>query len=137
MAFAAGLTGALAASPVCAAEAKPEKAQGPTSVELPPFFAPMTVDGQLVSYAYLTIALTPASASKVVDIRAKMAFLLDAFLREANRGSIVKADDPKSVDTDALKIRLLERMKTILPPGTVTDLKFPEVAVTPVHPDER
>ena len=42
--------------------------------------------------------------------------------------------DPKSVDTVALKARLLVRLNQLLPKGTVSDLKFQQIVMTPVQP---
>ena len=130
---AAALAAALVVSPVeHVFGAEPAKDQGPTNVELPPFLAPMLIDNRLESYAYITIALTPASREKMLAIREKMPFVRDAFLREVNKGSIVKTDDPKSVDTVALKARLLARLDQILPKGTVSELKFQQIVLTPI-----
>ena len=132
---AAALAAALMVSPFeHAFGAEPAKDQGPTDVELPPFLAPMLIDNRLESYAYITITLTPVSREKMLAIREKMPFVRDAFLREVNKGSIVKADDPKSVDTVALKARLLVRLNQLLPRGTVSDLKFQQIVMTPVQP---
>ena len=118
-----------------AAGAEPApKDQGPTNVELPPFLAPMVIDNRLENYAYITIVLTPVSREKMLAIREKMPFIQDAFLREVNKGSIVRTDDPKAVDTVALKARLLVRLNQLLPKGTVSDLKFRQIAITPVQP---
>src|SRR5882757_10779997 len=95
-----------------------------TNVELPAFLAPMLIGNRLEQYAYITVALTPANREKMLAIREKMPFLRDAFLREVNKASIVKTDDPKTVDTVALKARLLVRVNQILPKGSVSDLKF-------------
>ena len=119
---------------VGAEPAAKDKDQGPTNVELPPFLAPMLIDNRLESYAYITITLTPVSREKMLAIREKMPFLQDAFLREVNKGSIVKADDPKSVDAVALKARLLVRLNQLLPRGTVSDLKFQQIVMTPIQP---
>jgi hypothetical protein len=121
-----------ASGPVGAAEngAKPD---GLVDVELPAIFAPMIVDARLESYAYLTIALTPARADKVLVIREKVPFLQDAFLRELNKGSIVKAGDPKSVDVEAVKARLIARVKQVLPEGTISDLKLEQIVVAPLE----
>ena len=118
-----------------AAGAEPApKDQGPTNVELPPFLAPMLIDNRLESYAYITITLTPANREKMLAIREKMPFIQDAFLREVNKASIVKTDDPKAVDVAALKARLLVRLNQLLPKGTVSDLKFQQIVMTPVQP---
>ena len=117
-----------------ASAAENAKDQGPTDVELPPILAPMVVDNRLENYSYITIALSPASRDKALVIREKMPFLQDAFVREMNKGSIAKSGDPKAVDTAALKPRLLARMNQILPGGTVADLKFQQIVLTPIQP---
>jgi hypothetical protein len=109
--------------------------QGPVDVELPPILAPMVVGTRLESYAYITVALVPSGPDKVLGIREKVPFLRDAFLRELNKTSIVKADDPKAVDDAAVKTRLTERAKQILPAGTISELKLQQVVITPVQPE--
>src|ERR1700704_52599 len=110
------------------------KDQAVTNVELPAFLAPMLKGNRLEQYAYITIALTPANREKMLAIREKMPFLRDAFLREVNKASIVKGDDPKTVDTVALKARLLVRVNQILPKASVSDLKFQSIQMTPIQP---
>ena len=112
--------------------AEPAKDQPVTDVELPAFLAPMLNGNRLEMYAYITIALTPANREKMLAIREKMPFLRDAFLREVNKASIVKADDLKTVDTVALKTRLLLRVDQIFPKGTVSDLKFQRIVLTSI-----
>jgi hypothetical protein len=125
---------AMAAVPAAAAEeAKP--ADGPVSVELPQILAPMVVQGRLRGYAYLTIALTPAARDKVLLLREKVPFIQDAILREVNKGSIAKADDPGAVDIEATKARILARLGKVLPAGTVSDLAFEKVVMAPVQPE--
>ena len=132
--FLALAAAALQPSMAWAAEAAPKDDQGPVDVELPPMLAPMVVGNRLDSYAYITIALAPAARDKVLDIREKVPFLRDAFLRELNKGSIVKADDPKAVDEAAVKSRLTARVKQILPVGTVSEVKLEQIVITPVQP---
>jgi flagellar basal body-associated protein FliL len=107
--------------------------EGPSDVEMPPLLAPMIVDNRLDSYAYITIQLTPASRDKVFLIREKVPFLQDGFLREVNKGPIGKANDPKAVDQEALKKRLLDRLNQILPKNTVSDLKFEQIVLSPIQ----
>ena len=129
------LAAALMVAPVeraLGAEPATAKDQVVTNVELPAFLAPMLIGNRLESYAYITVSLTPANREKMLTIREKMPFLRDVFLREVNKGSIVKVDDPKTVDTVALKARLLLRVDQILPKGTVSDLKFQQIVMTPV-----
>lgn len=103
--------------------------QGPVDIQLPPILAPMVVANRLQGYAYITVSLAPSGRDKVVAIREKMAFLQDAFLREVNKLPIIKADDPKAVDADAVKSRLLARMNQILPAGTVAELKLEQIVL--------
>jgi len=120
-------------SQALAAEATNTKDRGPVDVELPPILAPMTVASRLESYAYITVALTPSSQATALVIREKMPFLQDAFLRELNKGSIVKADEANAVDAATVKTRLTARMNAILPSGTVTALKIEQIVVAPLR----
>ena len=121
------------ASPGEAAESA-AKAQDLVDVELPAIFAPMIVEQRLESYAYITVLLTPAAADKTLVIREKMPFLRDAFLRELNKGTIIKADDPKTIDAAAVKARLLVRLNQILAPGTVSELKLEPIQYSAIQP---
>jgi hypothetical protein len=129
-----GLAAMLAIPAHAAWTAENTKSQGITDVELPAILAPMVVENRLENYSYITIALSPVSREGALAIREKVPFLQDAFLREVNKASIVKAGDPKAVDTEALKPRLLARMNKILPPGTVADLKFERIVPAPMQP---
>jgi len=125
-----GASGAEAAKSAAAGDAQDD---GPTDVEMPPLIAPVIVDNRLDSYAYLTIELTPTARDKVFLIREKVPFLQDGFLREVNKAPIGKASDPKTVDQEALKKRLLARLNQILPAGTVSDLKFDQIVVSSIQ----
>lgn len=106
---------------------------GPVDVTLPTILAPMVVEARTENYAYITIVLKPAAPAGILAIREKVPFLQDAFLRELNGATIVKTDDPKSVDETALKARLIARMNQVLPAGTVAELKFQPIVVAPVQ----
>ena len=106
--------------------------RGPVDIQLPPILAPMVVTNRLDGYAYITVSLAPAGQDKVVVIRATMPFLQDAFLRELNQASIIKADDPKAVDAEGVKTRLRARMNQILPAGTVNELKLDQIVLSPL-----
>ena len=108
--------------------------EGPAEVVLPPIIAPMNVSGRLSGYAYITVAIHPVARDGILLIREKMPFLQDAFLRELNRGSILKVDDPKAVDEAAVNARLTERAKAVLPAGTVKDLAFQPIVIAPLVP---
>jgi len=120
--------------PVTGANAAEDaKDDGPTDVEMPPLLAPVVVENRLESYAYITVQLTPATRDKVFLIREKVPFLQDGFMREVNKAPIGKASDPKTVDQEALKKRLLARLNQILPKDTVSDLKFEQIVMSPVQ----
>ena len=133
----AGLIGLVFAG-LCASQARGAAAVdtttlGPVDVTMPTILAPMVADSRMENYAYITIVLKPATPAGVLTIREKVPFLQDAFLRELNGMPIVKADDPKSVDEEALKPRLLARVNQVLPAGTVAELKFEPIVVAPVQ----
>ena len=107
---------------------------GPVDIPMPRILAPLIVQNRLEGYAYITIVLAPSNRDKVGPIREKVPFLQDAFLRELNKTPIVKAEDPKVVDAEAVKARLIGRMNQILPKGTVTDLKLQQVELVPFAP---
>lgn len=120
--------------PVAGAKAAEDaKDGGPTDVEMPPLLAPVVVENRLETYAYITVQLTPATRDKVFLIREKVPFLQDGFVREVNKAPIGKASDPKTVDQEALKKRLLARLNQILPKDTVSDLKFEQIVMSPVQ----
>jgi len=124
---------ALGASEARAAAAVDTTTLGPVDVQMPTILAPMVIDNRIENYAYITIVLKPAAPAGILAIREKVPFLQDVFLRELNGATIVKADDPKSVDEAALKPRLIARMNQILPAGTVAELKFEPIVVAPVQ----
>ena len=124
---------ALGASEALAAAAVDTSTLGPVDVQMPTILAPMVTDNRIENYAYITIVLKPAAPAGILAIREKVPFLQDVFLRELNGATIVKADDPKSVDEAALKPRLIARMNQVLPAGTVAELKFEPVVVAPVQ----
>ena len=122
----------LAAAP---ARAEEGQAHAIPDIELPVLIAPMVVNGRLEHYAYITIALTPSSADHIFEVRNRVPYLQDAFLREVNRGTIVRADNPNEVDTVALKARLVARMRAVLPPDWVSAFKFEKIVVAQMRPE--
>jgi len=123
----------LGASQALAAAVGDTSNLGPVDVTLPTILAPMIVEARIENYAYVTIVLKPAAPAGILAIREKVPFLQDVFLRELNGATIVKADDPKSVDETALKARFLARINQILPAGTVAELKLEPIVVAPVQ----
>ena len=122
--------------PIAAADAAENAGKQPLAeVALPPILAPMAVQGRLQGYAHLTISVRPSGVAQVLVIREKVPFLQDAFLRELNKGSLVKSDEPGAVDVAATTQRLFARAKQILPPGSVSAVRITNLAYVPLAQD--
>jgi len=132
------LAALLAATPVVAetghGEAPAPPVQG-VSVDMPVLIAPMTVQGRLEGYAYLTVSLVMPSAGTIFEVRSKVPFLQDAFLRDVHKSSIVKAENPAEVDVEALRDRFIAHVNKIAVPGTVSDVVFQRTVVIPLKPE--
>jgi hypothetical protein len=66
-----------------------------------------------------------------VEIRDKLPFIQDAFVRDVNAAPIGKAGDPLAVDRDALATRLTAEARRIVGSRKVATITFVE---TPLHP---
>jgi hypothetical protein len=120
--------------PAFAADA-PKKAEEPgTHVEMPFLIAPMSQDGKLVGYAYISSKLVSSSPPASVEIREKLAFIQDAFVRDVNAAPIGKANDPQSVDTALLAGRLLSDARRIVGAAKVVSISFKQIQFAPLHP---
>src|SRR5471032_2125360 len=97
----------LAATPAPAAEPDPTAGAG-THIEMPFLMAPMNgADGKLAGYAYISSRITANSAVSANEVRDKIAFIQDVFVRDVNGPSIGKPDDPAQVNMQGLQARLL------------------------------
>ncbi len=109
-----------------------------TNVEMPFLMAPLVgSDGKLTGYAYISTRLTAASAAGALDVRDKIAFIQDAFVRDVNGAAVAKATDPSTVDNPALEARLLADAKRVMGPGKVASIAIVQLQVAPLHPDSR
>ena len=125
---------ALLTLPAFAADA-PKKVEEPgTHVEMPFLIAPMSEDGKLVGYAYISTKLVSSSPPASVEIREKLAFIQDAFVRDVNSAPIGKANDPRSVDTALLADRLIADARRIVGPAKVVSITFKQIQFAPLHP---
>jgi hypothetical protein len=131
------LLGLLIATPVLAAEktAPGEGAPG-TNLDLPVVIAPITVDGKLTGYAYVQSRLTGATAGDVIAVRDKIAFVLDAFVRDVNATPVTMASDPNQVDKDGLARRMLADARRIMGAGHVKSVMVTDVQIGPLHPTQ-
>lgn len=103
-------------------------------VEMPMLVAPITVNQRLYSYAYLRVKLEAASFEGALLIREKVAFVQDGFLREVHRASIALNSDPKTIDGEGLKQRLMKVCDSVLGPGVVIDIRFGDEVETAEAP---
>ena len=125
---------AFAAEP---APAPADKGGAPgTNVEMPFLMAPLTgSDGKLSGYAYISSRLTATSAAGALDVRDKIAFIQDVFVRDVNHAGVAKAADPGAVDQPALEARLLADARKVMGPGKVASIAIVQLQVAPLHPD--
>jgi len=123
----------LSAAPALAGE----KAGDPgTHVEMPYLIAPLMVDDKLYGYAYISPQVVTASRNASLEVREKIAFIQDAYVRDVNATPVGKAGDPKAVDTKAVIARLLADTRRIVGGGKVVDVVLLNVQVTPLRQDE-
>ena len=112
-----------------------KKAEEPgTHVEMPFLIAPMSVDGKLTGYSYISSKLVSASPSASVEIRDKLAFIQDAFVRDVNAAPIGKSGDPQSVDTALLAQRLIADARRVVGQAKVVTITFNQIQFAPLHP---
>ena len=115
---------------------KAKKPEPGTSVEMPILMVPMSQDGRLLGYAYVTSKLVCASPNACIAVREKLAFIQDAFVRDVNAQPVALANDPTAVDRDLLDSRLTARAKRIVGDDKVKNMLFLLVQYTPLHPPE-
>jgi hypothetical protein len=122
------------AFPALAGEA-PKKAEEPgTHVEMPFLIAPMSVEGKLTGYSYISSKLVSSSPSASVEIRDQLAFIQDAFVRDVNAAPIGKSSDPQSVDTALLGQRLIADARRVVGQTKVVAITFTQIQFAPLHP---
>lgn len=128
------LTSTIAAWPAMAAGAK-EGAPG-TNVEMPFLIAPMSKDGKLLGYTYISSKLVASSQSAAIDVRERLAFIQDAFVRDVNGEPIAKPDDPTAVDAALLNSRLIDDARRIVGNSKVVSMVFVRMEFAPLHPSD-
>jgi hypothetical protein len=101
---------------------------------MPFLIAPMNVDDKLAGYAYISSKLVAATPAASVEIRDKLAFIQDAFVRDVNAQPISKTSDPTAVDTAALAVRLVADAKRVVGAAKVTGITFTQIQFSPLHP---
>jgi hypothetical protein len=127
---------ALTAAPAAAAE----KAGDPgTNVEMPFLIAPMSKDGQLLGYAYISSKIVASSQRSAQDIRDKIVFIQDAFVRDVNTTPVATGADPTTVDPKRLADRLIADARKVVGTAKVARIIFgdgdkdPGIVFSPLH----
>lgn len=100
------------------------------TVELPMLVAPVSVDGRLYHYAYMRVLLDAKDMDVAAKARDKVPFILDALLRETHRESIALDGDPKTIDGDRLKARLLGAANAVMGAGSFLSVTFRDTIQT-------
>jgi hypothetical protein len=131
--FAVCLANAAWAGEAAKKEKKPEPG---TSVEMPFLVAPMSQDGNLLGYSYISSKLICSSPNACIAVRQKLAFIQDGYVRDVNLKPIALASDPKAVDKDLLSARLTAVAKRIVGSDKVTGTMFLEIRFSPLHPSD-
>jgi len=115
-------------------EPKTPKEEPGTHVQMPFLIAPMSIDGKLQGYSYISSKLVASTPSASVEIRDKLAFIQDAFVRDVNASPTGKAQDPLAIDTAALTVRLVAEARRIVGNGKVVTITFTQIKFSPLHP---
>jgi hypothetical protein len=128
---------ALGIAPAWAADAPKPKAPEPgTAVEMPYLIAPLVVDGKLVANAYVSSRLIASSLTAAIDIRDKMPFIQDAFVRDVNAVPIGEKSAPATIDQPALQSRLLADACRVVGSSKIAGLKIIRIQTVELRPGE-
>jgi len=131
------LFAALVVCPALAEGGKPAKPAEPgTSVEMPFLIAPMSKDGKLLGYAYISHKVVCSSGSATVAVREKLAFIQDADVRDVNARPVGRSDDPMKVDDAALGLRLMENARSVVGANKIVGVVFMQIQFAPLHPSQ-
>ena len=113
-----------------------------TNVDMPFLIAPMTKDGRLLGYSYISSKLVASSQSAALEIRDKIAFIQDAYVRDVNTAPVALASDPTAVDTVLLGSRMVADARKIVGAAKVTRIVFGDgdkdtgIQFAPLHPTQ-
>lgn len=122
-----------ALQPGIAEEAKKADTAPGASVEMPYLIAPLSSGETLLAYAYVSCKIIGSSPVAAAQIREKVPFIQDAFVRDVNASTIGKPNDPMAVDNGTLQLRMLAVAKKVMGPGKVVDLKLMQVQISPLR----
>jgi hypothetical protein len=127
---------ALAIPAMAAEKEAPAKAGAPgTNIDMPFLMAPLTdADRKLSGYAYVSSRLTATSDVIATQVRDKIAFIQDAFVRDVNAAEVATSGNPATVDNPALEARLLADARRVMGAGKVASIAIMQVQIAPLHP---
>ena len=117
--------------PALAGEKAPEPG---TAVEMPYLIAPVIVEDRLVAYAYVSSKVVGTSPNAAIEVRLRLPFIQDAFVRDVNATPIGTAADRSKVDEAGLRARLLADAQRIVGAGKVGDVRLIQVQLSPMRP---
>ncbi|HEV2650851.1 MAG TPA: hypothetical protein VGU69_06320 [Rhizomicrobium sp.] len=126
----------LLASPALAEDTTGASGTPGTHVEMPYLMAPMTTDGQLSGYAYISSKVVASTPMAALDIRGRIAYIQDAFVRDVNGAGLAQKGNPPTVDNAALSARLLSDAQRIMGGGKVVGVEIIQVQVSPLRSDK-
>ncbi len=127
---------ALAAPSAAAEDAPKKKVEEPgTHVQMPFLIAPVSVDGKLQGYVYISSKLIASTPAASVEIREKMAFIQDAFVRDVNMQDVASGPDVSLIDKAALTNRLVADARRIVGASKVASITFTQMQFSTLHPN--
>jgi hypothetical protein len=127
---------AVLACPSQAGGTKPAKPEPGNIVPMPFLIAPMSKDGKLLGYAYISSKLECSSSNSTIAVSDKIAFIQDVNVRDVNAHSVARADDPLKVDEEALSLRLADNARQFVGGNKVVRIMLTQVQFAPLHPSE-
>jgi hypothetical protein len=127
------LLGLCAGTQVFAAGAPPTTEPMPgTSVEMPYLIAPVTVDDKLLSYAYISGKIVATSPSAAIEVRAKLPFVQDAFVRDVNGAPVATGNSVAAIDQQSLAQRLLGDARRIVGSDKIAFIAITRIQLAPL-----
>lgn len=127
----------IAFSPAWAAgEEEGKKTELGTTVEMPFLIAPMSLDGKLQGYAYISSKMVCSSQDAAILVRQKLGFIQDSFVREVNGKPIALSTDPKAVDKVQLNARLIGQARRIVGDNKVVSMLFVDIKFNALRPSQ-
>jgi hypothetical protein len=106
-----------------------------TGVDMPFLIAPLNDgEGKLVGYAYVSARIQATSMAAVADVREKIPFIQDAFVRDVNGKPINTPEAPEEVSKPALIARLIAIAKRIVGPGKIASYTITQLQIASAKP---